>query len=138
MPDNDDFVSGISRAVMADDAGTLDTLITTPSLTDPEELGGWLSLASAEGKLEALRVLLRRGANVNFRTKDGESPFSYACASNQLDAAKLLFEAGADVNAPLATGESPLDWAVCWSSPEFRAWLRRAGGKRTRTFEEWP
>ncbi|MGI9242511.1 MAG: ankyrin repeat domain-containing protein [Verrucomicrobiales bacterium] len=105
---------------------------------DSEELGGWLALASAEGKLKSMRFLLRLGANVNHRSEDGESPFSWACARNQLASAKLLLQFGADVNAPLSSGLTPLDCAVCWASPEFRMWLKGAGGRRSTTYDEWP
>lgn len=138
MSDRDDITCRISDAVMADDASALEAVIAGASLMDAEELGSWLILASAEGKLAAMRVLVLHGANVNFKTDDHETPFSYACANNQFDAAKLLYEAGADVNAPLLTGETPLDWAVCWSSPAFRTWLKQVGGKRAGTFDEWP
>ena len=136
MPDSDDKDALISEAVLGDDVTRLETVLGT-GLNDADELGAWLSLASAKGNLRAMRALLDHGANVNCQMEGGETPFSHTCASNQLGAAKLLFEAGADVNSPLESGLTPLDCAVCWSSPEFRKWLREVGGQRNGTFDEW-
>lgn len=118
MSDDDDS-SRMSNAVMADDACELEEVIASASLTDANELGRRLALASAEGKLSATRALFLHGASVHFKTDEHETPFSYACANNRFEAAKLLYEAAADVNAPLSTGETPPDCAVCWSSPAF-------------------
>jgi ankyrin repeat protein len=138
MPSSDDIDALISDAVMADDPSALNDAIILMLAPDPDELGGWLALASAEGRLKAMTVLLQLGANVNFQSDDGESPFSWACARNQFASASLLHESGADVNALLSSGLTPLDCAVCWSSPEFRAWLKGVGGTRTGTYDEWP
>ena len=123
---------------MADDAARLEQIILALNAPDGDGLGAWLSLASAEGSLGCVGVLVRFGANVNFQSEDGESPFSFACANNQLESARLLHEAGADVNAPLSSGLTPLDCAVCSTSPEFRQWLRVVGGRRTGSYPEWP
>jgi ankyrin repeat protein len=134
----DDIVIQISEAVIKDEPRKLtDILLTFPS-PDLDELGSWLSLAAAEGSLGCLSVLIKFGADVNYQSEDGESPFSYACANNQLESAKLLHSAGANVNGKLSSGLTPLDCAVCSSSPEFRHWLRSVGGTRTGTYPEWP
>lgn len=134
----DDLETQISEAVITDNAGALEGVLLSLASPDSDELGSWLSLASAEGSLGCMGVLLKHGANVNFQSRDGESPFSYACANNQLESARLLHDAGADVNALLSSGLTPLDCAVCASSQEFRQWLGSVGGRRTGTYGEWP
>lgn len=136
LPDH--IETQISDAVITDNAGALESIMLSLSSPDSDELGSWLSLASAEGSHGCMGVLVRSGANVNFQSDDGESPFSYACANNQLESARLLHDAGAEVNALLSSGLTPLDCAVCSSSQEFRQWLRSVGGKRTGTYDEWP
>jgi ankyrin repeat protein len=89
---------------------------------------------------DAKRVvaLLEAGADVNAVNERGETAFSYACANNALAVARALLVRGAEINTVDAGGGSPLDWAVCWSSPEFRAWLIEAGGRRHDTsYEPW-
>jgi ankyrin repeat protein len=84
-------------------------------------------------------ALLHAGVDVNARNERGETAFSFACANNSLSAAVLLHSRGADINTVDAGGESPLDWAVCWSSPEFRAWLVSVGAKRhDKRYDPWP
>src|SRR5688572_1888598 len=103
MPTPDDIDTLMSNAVMSDNASMLEETITMISTRDPGELGRWLALASAEGNLKSMRVLLRFGASVNYQSDDGESPLSWACARNQLGSAKLLHESGADVNLLLSS-----------------------------------
>jgi ankyrin repeat protein len=82
----------------------------------------------------AVARLLDAGHDVNARNANGESAFSYACANNSLAVAMLLHARGADVNTIDHGNGSPLDWAVCWSSPEFCAWLESFGGRRHDVF----
>jgi ankyrin repeat protein len=95
--------------------------------------------AVVRNDVEGVRRRLDAGEDVNARNDDGETAFSYACANNALDVAKLLHACGANVNAVDRGGGSPLDWAVCWSSPEFRAWLVRVGAvRRDVSYPEHP
>ena len=101
--------------------------------------GTLLQGAGADNDVKLARLLIARGANVNARNERGETAFSYACANNALAVAQLLFGSGADINTVDIGSGSPLDWAVCWSSPEFRDWLAKVGGKRHDDgYEPWP
>ena len=95
--------------------------------------------AVCDNDVKRVRQLLDAGADVNAANESGETPFSFACANNALQVAQLLYERGANINTVDAGGGSPLDWAVCWSSPEFRAWLKSVGGRRQDdSYPEWP
>ena len=84
-------------------------------------------------------ALLEAGTDINASNERGETAFSFACANNALGVAKTLFLRGAEINTVDAGGGSPLDWAVCWASPEFRAWLIGVGGERhDNSYEPWP
>lgn len=135
FPVDDDLLIEVSNAVMNDDAAALRRAVSTLSR---DESGGWLTLASQNGKLAAIKVLLAANADVNYSTDDGETPLSFACSNNQFEAAKLLHSHGADVNAKLSDGTTPLDVACCWSSPEFRDWLRSVGAVRYGEWDPWP
>jgi len=101
-----------------------------------------LHLAIAEGKIEALRLLIERGADVNTRNADGRLPLHDCFELNHDDFTKILLDAGAvaDVCAAAAygmndrlreilaqhpedandlqTGNSPLGWAAYGRQPE--------------------
>jgi hypothetical protein len=64
--------------------------------------------------LFSLRLLIKRGANVNLRSASGKTPLMYYAEHRteaSLAAAKLLVELGADVNARDSSGLSAYDWA---------------------------
>ncbi len=89
-----------------------------------------MTTAASSNDLDTVRRLLDAGEGVNAANEHQETAFSYACANNVFEVAKLLHERGAEINTIDEGGGSPLDWAVCWSSYEFRAWLREIGGRR--------
>jgi hypothetical protein len=60
------------------------------------ELNDELAIASMHGRLDDMRGLIKRGADVNYRTG---TPLGLAVIHGQRDAVKLLISSGADVNA---------------------------------------
>jgi ankyrin repeat protein len=100
-----------------------------------------LHLAIAEDKIDVLRLLIERGADLNLRNADGRSPLHDCFELGHNDFAKVLLDAGAmpDVCASaayglhdrlcqilqddpaqandLTTGESPLGWSVYGNQP---------------------
>ena len=138
MKSNDDIETGISNAIVADDAQGLREIVASHHLSGTNKLDGWMSLAAQLGQLNTLTVLIESNAPIDWANDDGETAFSYACSRNQLEAAKLLFQHGANVNSVDSSGGTPLDCAVCHASPEFREWLRSIGGRRNFDYDEWP
>ena len=74
-----------------------------------------LLYAARDGRVEAARLLLAAGANVELAEANGMRPLLMALLNNQLDVARLLLEAGADVNADDFWGRTPL-----WAAVEYR------------------
>src|SRR5208282_4877299 len=101
-----------------------------------------IHLAIAEAKIDVLRLLIERGADLNARNADGRLPLHDCFELNRDDYAKILLDAGAEpdvcaaaaygmhdqleqilesdaVNAnDLTTGNSPLGWSVFGQQPK--------------------
>lgn len=66
------------------------------------------------GRIEVVKVLVTKGANVNSRDGIGRTPLHTAIECGYLEVVELLLQKGADVNAEVEgiSGETPLDCAV--------------------------
>ena len=67
-----------------------------------------LHMATSEGNLEAVKLLVNAGANVNSVNADGWTPLHSACKWNHVEIAKVLMHAGADYNMKTNGGLSPV------------------------------
>uniref|UniRef100_A0A8C5SYZ6 M-phase phosphoprotein 8 n=2 Tax=Malurus TaxID=55806 RepID=A0A8C5SYZ6_9PASS len=65
-------------------------------------------LAAAGGHDDLLRVLIRKGAKVNGRQKNGTTALIHAAEKNFLTTVAILLEAGAYVNMQQSSGETAL------------------------------
>jgi uncharacterized protein len=76
--------------------------------------GGFTALlfAARQGNMEAAKVLLNAGANVNQGDPDNTSPLIVAIINLHYDLAGYLMDHGADINAADAKGRTPLYAAV--------------------------
>lgn len=70
-----------------------------------------LTIASNNGSLRSMKLLLDKGANVNLRCEDGETPLMRAVGSlyrSGIDSVRLLVTRGANVNLAMPEGTTPL------------------------------
>jgi ankyrin repeat protein len=92
-----------------------------------------LHYAAVNGNDYEVRRLIRAGADVNLRDKDGSTPLhcaaQLAAEQHMLEVAKILIAAGADVNGKDRDGNSPLFKAVysCRGKGELIRLLREKG-----------
>ena len=88
-----------------------------PQGEQPAVPGGMtaLSFAAREGRLEAARLLIDAGADVNAREANGISPLVMAITNRHTPVAALLLARGADPNAADWWGRTPL-----WSAVDMR------------------
>jgi ankyrin repeat protein len=115
-----------------------------------------IHLAIAEARIDVLRLLIERGADLNVRNADGRLPLHDCFELDHDDYAKILLEAGAvpDVCAAaaygmhdqlqrilagdpatandLTTGNSPLGWAVYGQQPRSATMLFEYGAVADR------
>ncbi|KAK9402427.1 M-phase phosphoprotein 8 [Crotalus adamanteus] len=77
---------------------------------DQEDSSGMtlVMLAAAGGHDDILRLLIRKGAKINCRQKNGTTALIHAAEKNNLTTAALLLEAGAHVNVQQKNGETAL------------------------------
>lgn len=79
-----------------------------------------LAIVAKEGHMEALRLLLRAGADLNLPTPTGVTPLVAASAYGQHDAVVFLLENLAEIHKPAGNGMSALlgacTVACAWST----------------------
>jgi ankyrin repeat protein len=94
----------IFAAAIQGDCAQLETLLSANrSLTSAVSADGWtpLHLAAFFGKIDALRLLLNKGAEVNARSTNAMQNMALhaAAAGKHADAVKVLIDHGATANA---------------------------------------
>ena len=65
-------------------------------------------VACVKGDVDALRLLLDKGADVNRADEAGVTPLFIVCLMGHVDAVRLLLEKGVDVDRPNNKGQTPL------------------------------
>src|SRR5215216_1232927 len=92
-----------------------------------------LMRAAERGQVNAVRALLKRGAEVDARHPAGITALMFAARKGCLQVVKLLLAAGADPNVSVATpdvGEvNPLIWGILSRNKEVVKTLLKAGAK---------
>ncbi|MYH39602.1 MAG: hypothetical protein F4154_01200 [Candidatus Dadabacteria bacterium] len=80
-----------------------------------------------EGNMEAVKLFIAAGADVNARDGSGGTPLHYTWRQGKTEAVKVLIAAGADINARDEAGQTPLYVAVGFQSFEAIKTLIAAG-----------
>ncbi|MDR1590504.1 MAG: ankyrin repeat domain-containing protein [Puniceicoccales bacterium] len=71
--------------------------------------------AADEGDLEAVRILINRGAAMDVQDIDGGTPLHWAAVNGHLKVARFLIEEkGAAIDVQDSMGMRPLHWAALW------------------------
>jgi ankyrin repeat protein len=95
------------QAIRNNDLPALRTLLKTVEVNTKDKRGTTpLMMASAYGSIEAMKVLIVAGADVNTKNDLGATALHW-CAGD-IDKVRLLMEKGADVNARSKMGRTPL------------------------------
>jgi len=86
-----------------------------------------LLFASMSGDLDAVSLLLARGADPNQSSASGDSPISEAITFGRADVVRALIAAGANVHLVERTGVNLLHWATITNRADVISELARAG-----------
>lgn len=112
------FVPGsrgdIDQAVMEADQATVRRLVGRELSSEAARAHAYspLHLAAYSGNVEAARLLVDQGADVNETLPIGVAPLHCAAATGEVEIARLLLKAGADVNGTTSRGLTPLHSAA--------------------------
>jgi ankyrin repeat protein len=111
-----------SAAATGNTSGLEALLLERPRSIDDHSPDGWTALALAAhfNQVDAARLLLEHGADLQLRSRNSNrnTALHAALAGRGLETARLLLEHGADVNAADAAGWTPLHLAVDSGSTE--------------------
>ena len=132
--------SALHRAALRNHVGCLQVLLAPNSPVNANSLEwyGWYPLHSAakHASLEAVQLLLSRGAVCTVRNDYGSTPLHYVCCRSDKKAKRaqilgMLLESGGDnvMNAQDNCGYTPLHYAVYQEAPECCELLLRAGSQ---------
>ena len=67
-----------------------------------------LHIASQNGHLEIVKLLIASGGLVNDANRDGETPLHLATSTGNLEVIKVLIASSADLDCKDETGKTPL------------------------------
>jgi ankyrin repeat protein len=76
-----------------------------------------LHIASSNGDIEIVKLLIENGADVNKQNKDGTTALYIASQRGDIEIVKLLIQNGADVNKQNKDGKTALYIASKWGYP---------------------
>jgi uncharacterized protein len=105
----------------------------TQILIDDKDDGGNTQLmrAALDGHTEAVKDLLRKGADVNAQNLEGRTALMFAVINLRIATVKTLLQFGADVNAQAHCGCTPLMLSACSGDIEItQALLNRGADAR--------
>ena len=102
---------GLHEAAMNGDLKAIAQHIEAGSdLNEQDPMSGAtpMIIATVFGKVDAIKALIKGGADINYKNNDGSTPLIVAAVFNQVDIAKVLVDAGADLNARNNDGSTAL------------------------------
>ncbi len=85
--------------------------------------------ASIRGDLDEVKVILKRGIDINSKSKTGATALHWAAFKGHYALAQYLIQNGADVNALTDRGSTPLRLATTHKQKKVIKLLKQHGGR---------
>lgn len=82
------------------------------------------------GDVEAVKILIEYGADVNVQDRGGETPLMKATRSRKTRIVRELLEAGADMNTSDYTGKTAMDYAIAARARKVQKLLENAAAEQ--------
>jgi len=96
-----------------------------------------LMVAVRNGNINAVKLLIKAGANVNAKSSPEEStPLMYASQRDWIDIMRMLLKAGAEIEATDSYGQTALHYAVLERNEEAMEFLLSAGANPNAANED--
>ena len=89
-----------------------------------------LNMAAFSGKKDICDLLIKAGADVNFKDAYGNTPLHNAARTNYKDVIDLLLENKADINAKNGSGESVVFYAAYFQNSDLVKYLITKGADK--------
>jgi hypothetical protein len=123
--------SALHWSVRLEFSDITEELLSIPNLSQRTDSRGRTALhsAAAVGNVEAARLMVNRGIEIDTRDNLGATPLHLAVQSNHDEVARFLIEKRADVNARTKAGLSPLLFARFNGNRSMVELLSSAGAK---------
>jgi ankyrin repeat protein len=71
-----------------------------------------LHFAASGGSVQAVRLVISSGIDVNISDTNGWTPLHWACRNGDVDTVRLLMDSGANLHSKNMQGQTPLDVAI--------------------------
>jgi ankyrin repeat protein len=123
-----DAATALDSAIRAACTACVDLVIAAAG---PKAMGESLISQAQFGKIEAVRMFLQRGADVNTKNGTGLTPLLAACDTDapSVELVRLLLDSGADVAARMSDGKTALNLARRRNNTNLVNLLRKAGAR---------
>ena len=95
-----------------------------------ERLNQEMQKAMYDWNIQAMRILVELGADVNICDKLDRTPLHLAAIHGEVEIVRMLIDAGADVNVQDEDGWTALQWAARYGKVEIVQMLIDAGANR--------
>jgi ankyrin repeat protein len=104
---------------------------TAPAADDEKvQLSKALKMAASLGKVDAVKDLLKQGADISWRdpSDNGKTPLTKSVLAGRLEVVKLLLASGADIHYPDGSGRYPIYFTCIGNNVELLQFLLAQGG----------
>ncbi len=125
----------LHSAAGAGDIAAVSALLAQGESVEKKNMGGFTPLMYAVEHADMVRLLLEKGANPDYKTRDGVAALHLAVEAGSVEGVRALLEGGANpeagyVQLGLGSKGTPLTIAEQKGYPKITALLRDAMGKR--------